>query len=51
MPQMDTSQLVDSLGDRLMNRVAYRNFTSYEVLVATHSVAVGTPPVARSVGI
>ena len=46
VPQLDTSQLVDSLGDRLMNRVAYRNFTTYDVLVATHSVAVGTPPVA-----
>ena len=46
VPQLDTAQLVDALGDRLMNRVAYRNFKTYDVLVATHSVAVGTPPVA-----
>jgi hypothetical protein len=46
VPQLDTSQVVDSLGDRLMNRVAYRNFGTYDVLAATHSVAVGTPPVA-----
>jgi len=46
IPQLDTAELVDALGDRLMNRVAYRNFNTYDVLVATHSVAVGTPPVS-----
>jgi hypothetical protein len=46
VPQLDTSQLVDSLGDRLMNRVAYRNFTTYDALAATHSVAVASPLVA-----
>jgi hypothetical protein len=33
---------VDSLGDRLMFRLAYRNFGSHEALVATHSVSLGT---------
>jgi hypothetical protein len=46
VPQLDTNELVGSLGDRLMNRVAYRNFTTYDVLAATHSVTAGTPPVA-----
>ncbi len=46
VPQLDTNELLDSLGDRLMNRVAYRNFTTYDVLVATHSVAVGSPAIA-----
>lgn len=46
VPQLDTGQLVDSVGDRPMNRVAYRNFTTYDVLVATHSVAVGNPSVS-----
>jgi hypothetical protein len=32
---------VDSLGDRLMFRLAYRNFGSHESLVATHSVNKG----------
>jgi hypothetical protein len=33
---------LESLGDRLMYRVAYRNFGTYEVLVANHSVAIGS---------
>ena len=37
-PQTGTSSLLDSLGDRLMHRLAYRNFGSHESLVATHSV-------------
>jgi hypothetical protein len=32
---------VDSLGDRLMHRFAYRNFAGHERLVATHSVDTG----------
>jgi len=39
IPQPGTSQQLDSLGDRLMYRLAYRNFGSYEALVATHSVS------------
>ncbi len=33
---------LDSLGDRMMYRLAYRNFGDHESLVATHSVDVGT---------
>jgi hypothetical protein len=40
--QKGTSQHLDSLSDRLMYRVAYRNFGSHESLVANHSVATGT---------
>jgi hypothetical protein len=42
IPQSGTSQKLDSLADRLMYRLAYRNFGSYESLVVTHSVNVGT---------
>ncbi|MES2069279.1 MAG: hypothetical protein V4488_02950 [Pseudomonadota bacterium] len=42
IPQAGTSQKLDSLADRLMYRLAYRNFGSYESLVVNHSVAVGT---------
>ncbi len=38
VPQAGTSQKLDSLGDRLMYRLAYRNFGSYESLTVTHSV-------------
>jgi hypothetical protein len=38
IPQPGTTQQVDSLGDRLMWRLAYRNFGAHESLVATHSV-------------
>jgi len=44
IPQAGTKQKLDSLGDRLMFRLAYRNFTDHEALVATHSVRVGTTP-------
>jgi hypothetical protein len=40
IPQSGTRQLLDSLADRLMNRLAYRNFGSYESLVVSHSVSV-----------
>ncbi|HKR76430.1 MAG TPA: hypothetical protein VJR95_07165 [Rhodanobacter sp.] len=42
VPQSGTRQKLDSLGDRLMFRLAYRNFGSYESLVVSHSVKVGT---------
>jgi hypothetical protein len=42
VPQLGTSQQLDSLGDRLMNRLAYRNFGDHESLVVTHSVAAGS---------
>jgi hypothetical protein len=38
--QPKTTQRLDSLGDRLMYRLAYRNFGTHESIVATHSVAV-----------
>ncbi len=42
IPQSGTSQKLDSLADRLMYRLAYRNFGTYESLVVTHSVQVGS---------
>src|SRR6516225_93528 len=38
IPQTGTTQQLDSLGDRLMFRLAYRNLTTHESLVASHSV-------------
>jgi hypothetical protein len=38
IPQPGTTQQIDSLGDRLMFRLAYRNFTDHESLVVSHSV-------------
>lgn len=40
IPQPGTSQKLDSLADRLMYRLAYRNFGTYESLVVNHSVTV-----------
>ncbi|MFC4764677.1 hypothetical protein [Dyella koreensis] len=42
VPQTGTSQKLDSLADRLMFRLAYRNFGDHESLVVSHSVKVGT---------
>jgi hypothetical protein len=36
--QPGTTQRLDSLGDRLMYRLAYRNFGTHESLVVTHTV-------------
>ncbi len=41
VPQSGTSQKLDSLSDRVMHRLAYRNFGSHESLVTNHSVQVG----------
>ena len=41
IPQAGTTQRLDSLADRLMYRLAYRNFGDHEALVVTHSVAPG----------
>ena len=38
IPQPGTAQKVDSLGDRLMFRLVYRNFGDHESLVVSHSV-------------
>jgi hypothetical protein len=41
IPQPAPGEKVDSLGDRLMYRLAYRNFGDHESLVATHSIEGG----------
>jgi hypothetical protein len=38
VPQGGTPQKLDSLGDRMMFRLAYRNFLDHESLVVNHSV-------------
>jgi hypothetical protein len=38
IPQSQTRQKLDSLGDRVMYRLAYRNFGTHESLVVNHSV-------------
>ena len=40
IPQPGTSNKLDSLADRLMYRLAYRNFGTHESLVVNHSVKV-----------
>jgi hypothetical protein len=40
VPQPETNNKLDSLADRLMYRLAYRNFGNHESLVVNHSVAV-----------
>lgn len=42
IPQSGTSTQLDSLGDRLMYRLVYRNFGDHESLVANHSVNAGS---------
>jgi hypothetical protein len=42
VPQAGTSQMLGVFGDRLMYRLGYRNFGSYEDLVANHSVQVAS---------
>ncbi|MFC0436857.1 hypothetical protein [Kutzneria buriramensis] len=41
VPQADTTQQLDALSDRLMYRLAYRNFGDHQSLVVSHSVAAG----------
>jgi hypothetical protein len=41
IPQPGTSQQLDSLGDRPMYRLAYRNFGNHDALVVNHSVTAG----------
>jgi hypothetical protein len=38
LPQPGTTQKLDAIGDRLMYRLAYRNFGDHESLVANHTV-------------
>src|SRR6266566_4244652 len=42
IPQGGTTQQLDSLGDRLMYRLAYRNLGGHESLVVNHSVTAGS---------
>ena len=42
IPQAGTTQQLDSLADRLMYRLSYRNFGSYGSLLVNHSVAAGS---------
>lgn len=42
IPQPATTQLLDSLGDRLMYRLAYRNLGDHESIVANHTVVAPT---------
>ncbi len=42
VPQKGVSQKLDSLADRLMFRLAYRNFGTYQAVVVNHAVKVGT---------
>ena len=42
VPQPGTSRKLDSLGDRLMYRLAYRNFGDHEAMVVNHSVTAGS---------
>jgi|Deesub1362A_J573_1020465.scaffolds.fasta_scaffold00162_33 hypothetical protein len=40
IPQPDTTRGLDAISDRLMYRLQYRNFGSYEVMVVNHTVDV-----------
>lgn len=42
VPQPGTTNTLDTLSDRLMYRLAYRNFGTYEAMVVNHSVTAGT---------
>jgi hypothetical protein len=42
IPQVGTTQQLDSLGDRLMYRLAFRMFADHEAMVVSHSVATGS---------
>ncbi len=42
IPQSGVTQKLDSLGDRLMYRLAYRNFGNHESLVVNHSITAGS---------
>src|SRR5262249_11535564 len=41
IPQSGTKQQLDSLSDRLMYRLAFRNFGDHQTLVANHAVSTG----------
>jgi hypothetical protein len=41
IPQPETTRTLDSLADRLMYRLGYRNFGAHEALLVNHSVSSG----------
>src|SRR6266496_2369653 len=43
VPQKDSAALLESMGDRLMYRLSYRNLGDHEGLVANHAVQVNLP--------
>ncbi|MHB8217896.1 MAG: COG1470 family protein [Candidatus Sulfotelmatobacter sp.] len=47
IPEPSGGSTLDSLGDRLMFRLAYRNFGDHEALVVNHSVVAGSVVGAR----
>ena len=47
IPQSGTTQKLDSLADRLMYRLAYRNFGTFESLVVNHSVTANNVTAVR----
>ena len=51
IPQAGTNQQLDSLADRLMYRLAYRQFTTYASLVVNHSVRVSGNPHSQVTGV
>lgn len=51
VPQTGTSQKLDSLADRLMYRLAYRQFPTYGALVVNHTVAVTNKPRTGQTGV
>ena len=51
IPQPGTRQKLDSLADRLMYRLAYRNFVDHESMVVNHSVKVSGNRHSQVVGI
>jgi hypothetical protein len=42
IPQPGTTQTLDSVGDRVMHRLDYRNFGDHEAMVVNHSVTTGS---------
>jgi hypothetical protein len=42
VPQKGTTEMLDSYGDRVMYRLAYRNFGSSQALLVNHTVTIGT---------
>lgn len=48
VPEPGTTNVLQAWGDRLTGRVVYRNFGTYESVVMTHAVTVGTSTAAHA---